>query len=73
MEIIDKVVQSQVAPEFTGVIWVDISEPSTPVVKTYVNGEWRRTSGEEIQIASEEEILALFDEGGGEGSESSSS
>jgi len=44
MRIIEKVIQSNLEPARQDVIWVDTSDPSTPVVKTYINGKWEVTS-----------------------------
>ena len=53
MRTIEKIVQSPTAPLRQDVIWIDTSDPSSPVVKIYVNGEWKPASDE----ASEIEIL----------------
>lgn len=44
MRIIEKVVQSNIEPTRQGVVWVDTSDPSAPIVKIYLNGRWEVVS-----------------------------
>lgn len=74
MQEINKVLKSKIAPNDPNVIWIDLSSDKLKL-KSYNNGAWNVVSGDEenIEIATTEEIDALFDEGGGGGSGSGSS
>jgi len=45
MKVIEKVIQSNLPPTRSDVIWIDTSDPSNPVVKIYVNGKWEISQG----------------------------
>lgn len=45
MKTIEKIIQSSTTPLRQDVVWIDTSDPSNPVVKTYINGKWEVSQG----------------------------
>jgi hypothetical protein len=68
MKILEKVIQSNLPPTRQDVVWIDTSDVQYPVVKLYVNGEWKIASSESEEIQElQEEINAIIEELAGEG------
>lgn len=68
MKTIEKIIQSSTTPLRQDVVWIDTSDPTAPVVRLYVNGQWELASSESAEVQHlQDEIDDIIEELAGEG------